>query len=120
MELKVKSDSHTAPNGSERSVDPPGQESRVFFALSDVTRRRLLDRLLHNDGQRQAELTADLDISRQAAVKHLEILEQARLITVDRIDRAVVYRLNPSPLHTVKVAWMDRFTQPRMRVDRGA
>jgi DNA-binding transcriptional ArsR family regulator len=53
--------------------------------------------LLDNDGQRQAELTAGLNISRQAAVKHLDILEKAHLITVDRVDRVVVYRLNPGP-----------------------
>lgn len=112
-------DNHTYPNGSDQIADPSRQASRVFFALSDVTRRRLLDRLLNNDGQRQAELTAGLNISRQAAVKHLEILEQARLITVDRIGRAVVYRLNPSPLRTVKAAWIDRLTQLRVRVDCG-
>jgi DNA-binding transcriptional ArsR family regulator len=112
---------HTAPTDSDQIVDLLEQESRVFFALSDVTRLRLLDRLLDNDGQRQAELTAGLNISRQAAVKHLEILAEAHLVTVDRINRAVVYRLNRSPLRTIKATWMDRFifVHPRVGVDCG-
>jgi DNA-binding transcriptional ArsR family regulator len=104
---------------TETELGTTGQASRVFFALSDVTRRRLLDRLLERDGQRQAQLTAGLNVSRQAAVKHLEILEQARLVTVDRAGRSVVYRLNRFPLRTIKSAWIDRFTEHRVRVDCG-
>ena len=104
---------------TETELGITGQASRVFFALSDVTRRRLLDRLLDKDGQRQAQLTAGLNVSRQAAVKHLEILEQAHLVTVDRAGRGVVYRLNRFPLRTVKSAWIDRFTEHRVRIDCG-
>ena len=104
---------------TETELGTTGQASRVFFALSDVTRRRLLDRLLERDGQRQAHITAGLNVSRQAAVKHLEILEQARLVTVDRAGRSVVYRLNRFPLRTIKSAWIDRFTEHRVRVDCG-
>jgi DNA-binding transcriptional ArsR family regulator len=104
---------------TETELGTTGQASRVFFALSDVTRRRLLDRLLDEDGQRQAQLTAGLNVSRQAAVKHLEILEQAHLVTVDRCGRGVVYRLNRFPLRTIKSAWIDRFTQHRVRIDCG-
>jgi predicted transcriptional regulator len=91
----------------------------VFFALADATRRRLLERLLDNDGQRQAELTSGLGLSRQAAVKHLEILELAQLIAVRRNNRAVVYHLDRSPLRALKTAWIDRFTELRPRVDCG-
>ena len=104
---------------TETELGTTGQASRVFFALSDVTRRKLLDRLLDEDGQRQAQLTAGLNVSRQAAVKHLEILEQAHLVTVDRGGRGVVYRLNRFPLRTVKSAWIDRFTEHRVRIDCG-
>jgi DNA-binding transcriptional ArsR family regulator len=111
--------SHTDLNDPDQILDPSGRESRIFFALSDATRRRLLNRLLYNDGQRQAELTADLRVSRQAAVKHLDILEKAHLITVERVGRVVVYRLNPGPLRTTMTAWLGRFPQPRVRVDCG-
>jgi DNA-binding transcriptional ArsR family regulator len=98
-------------------VDQPGGYSsdanRIFFALSDVTRRRLLERLLANDDQRQAALTAGLDLSRQAAVKHLKVLEQAGLVTVDRVGCAVVYRLNRAPLSAVTSKWLDRYIQAR-------
>ena len=116
----MNNDNHAARDEADQTMDSAGQQNRVFFALSDGTRRHLLERLLRHDGQRQAELTADLDISRQAAVKHLEILEQARLVSVNRIDRTVVYRLNRSPLRTIRSTWIDRFIQSRAQVDCGA
>lgn len=119
MNIDSHTTSHTDPNDPDQILDPSGRESRIFFALSDATRRRLLNRLLYNDGQRQAELTADLRVSRQAAVKHLDILEKAHLITVERVGRVVVYRLNPGPLRTTMKAWLGRFPQPRVRVDCG-
>ena len=60
------------------------QLNRVFFALSDNTRRTLLDRLYLRDGQRLGELVADFEISRQSISRHLEVLEEAGLIATKR------------------------------------
>jgi DNA-binding transcriptional ArsR family regulator len=119
VNIDSRTTSHADPHDPHQILGASGRESRIFFALSDATRRQLLNRLLDNDGQRQAELTAGLRVSRQAAVKHLDILEKAHLITVDRVGRVVFYRLNPGPLRTAMTAWLDRFPQTRARVDCG-
>jgi DNA-binding transcriptional ArsR family regulator len=94
-----------------------GAENRVFFALSDPTRRLLLDRLRARDGQRLSELSTDVGMSRQAISKHLEVLEDARLITVRRTRRETVHFLNRAPLRMLQSGWLNRFTQLHARVD---
>ena len=53
----------------------------IFKALSDSTRRRLLDRLFERPGQTLTELIEGLDMRRQSAAKHIAILEDAGLIS---------------------------------------
>ena len=53
----------------------------VFKALADVSRRELLDRLRADNGQTLNELSARLDMTRQAVSKHSGILEEANLVT---------------------------------------
>ena len=59
-------------------------EDEVFRALADASRRTLLDRLQQRSGQTLNELCAALDMTRQAVSKHLWILENANLISVQR------------------------------------
>ena len=54
---------------------------KIFRALGDASRRRLLDALLKKDGQTLAELDAALpDVTRFATMKHLRVLEAANLL----------------------------------------
>ncbi|MBV8430582.1 MAG: winged helix-turn-helix transcriptional regulator [Solirubrobacterales bacterium] len=86
----------------------------VFGALADATRRSLLTAL----GERSAtatELAADLPISRQAVVKHLNALAEAGLVSRARSGREVRYSVTPAPLSsavswiaTVGAQWDDR------------
>jgi DNA-binding transcriptional ArsR family regulator len=91
--------------------------TRVFFALSDATRRALLDRLYVRDGQRLGELTTEFAISRQAISKHLEVLEDADLITIERTNRETLHFLNRAPIREVQRAWVDKYTRLEVRVD---
>src|SRR5688572_18282874 len=50
---------------------------RVFKALADPTRRCLLDRLRHKNGQTLGELCEHLEMARQSATQHLDVLEDA-------------------------------------------
>jgi DNA-binding transcriptional ArsR family regulator len=101
-----KADSTTA-----RQID------RVFFALSDATRRALLDRLYIRAGQRVGELAADFDMSRQAVSKHLDVLEDAGLIVTRRVGRQVRYFLNRPPIRQVQDLWIAKYTRYEVRVD---
>ena len=71
----------------------------VFFALSDGTRRGLLERL------RGAEATAgalarNFAVTRPAVSRHLRILREACLIAEKRRGRERVYSLEPARLAT--------------------
>ena len=70
----------------------------VLAALADPTRRRLLD-VLVDAGRASATTLADsLPVSRQAVVKHLQVLENAGLVTGVRMGREVLYTAQRQPL----------------------
>jgi len=77
----------------------------VFAALSDATRRRLLTRLADGGPASATQLAAELPISRQAVVKHLDALREARLVTSERSGREVRYTVTPEPLADA-VGWI--------------
>jgi DNA-binding transcriptional ArsR family regulator len=67
--------------------------SIVFAALSDPTRRRLFEQLLdHPQGRTATELANNAVVSRQAIVKHLQLLANAGLAASTRDGREVRYR----------------------------
>ncbi|MEV6105778.1 metalloregulator ArsR/SmtB family transcription factor [Streptomyces sp. NPDC051940] len=86
----------------------------VFRALADPCRRQLLDRLNARDGQTLTELTGDLAMSRQAATKHLTVLEAAGLVTTVRRGREKLHYLNPVPIHDIADRWIRGFERGRM------
>ncbi|MET9609304.1 metalloregulator ArsR/SmtB family transcription factor [Streptomyces sp. NPDC006512] len=88
---------------------------RVFKALSDATRRHLLDRLRENNGQTLGELCEGLAMSRQAATQHLGLLEAANLVSTVRRGREKLHYLNPVPLHQIQERWIDKFERPHLR-----
>ncbi|GHD55015.1 putative transcriptional regulator, ArsR family protein [Streptomyces mirabilis] len=87
----------------------------VFKALADPTRRLLLDRLREHNGQTLSELCERLDMTRQSATQHLDILGQANLVTVVRRGRERLHYLNPTPIHEMEERWISGFDKPRLR-----
>jgi len=87
----------------------------VFKALGDPTRRFLLDRLHHRNGQTLSELCEGLDMARQSATQHLEVLEEANLISAIRRGRERVHYLNPVPIHQIQERWINKFERPRLQ-----
>ncbi len=86
----------------------------VFKALADPTRRRLLDRLHDRNGQTLGELCENLDMARQSATQHLEILEAANLVTSVKRGREKLHFINPVPLHEVYERWVRKFEHQRL------
>ncbi len=86
----------------------------MFKALADETRRELLDRLLTHPGQTLSELCADLKMSRQSVSKHLKILQQAELVTVQWRGRNKLHFLNPVPIADIGRRWLDKFSASKM------
>ena len=77
----------------------------VFGALSDATRRRLFTRLADSGPATATELAAEVPVTRQAVVKHLEALRSAGLVTSAREGREVRYTVTPEPLADA-VGWI--------------
>ncbi|WP_200182804.1 ArsR/SmtB family transcription factor [Tomitella biformata] len=86
----------------------------VFKALADPTRRLLLDRLREHNGQTLRELCARLDMTRQSATQHLDLLGEANLVTVLRRGRERLHYLNPMPIHDIEERWISGFDMPRL------
>jgi DNA-binding transcriptional ArsR family regulator len=85
-------------------------DDRVFKALADPSRRRLLDRLFERDGRTLGELEAELDMTRFGVMKHLRVLEEAGLVITRRSGRSKLHFLNPVPIRLIHDRWIDKFT----------
>ncbi|MEZ5680018.1 MAG: metalloregulator ArsR/SmtB family transcription factor [Erythrobacter sp.] len=81
----------------------------TFVALSDPTRRLLLDRLSEEGGLTLSDLSEDLPMTRQAVAKHLAVLEAAELVASERDGRCKRHYLNPVPLAKMARRWLGRF-----------
>lgn len=87
----------------------------VFKALADPTRRLLLDRLGEQNGQTLGQLCERLEMARQSATQHLDILVRANLVTVVRRGRERLHYLNPAPIHEIQERWISGFDKPRLQ-----
>lgn len=87
-------------------------DDHVFKALADPTRRFLLDLLFEQDGRTLTELEAGLRMTRFGVMKHLRILEEARLVITRRSGRTKLHFLNPVPIRLVHDRWIDKYTEP--------
>lgn len=87
---------------------------KVFKALADPSRRKLLDRLYAESGQTLSELCDGLDMSRQAVTQHLGVLEEANLVTTVWRGREKLHYLNPVPLHEIYDRWIRKFERQRL------
>ena len=84
---------------TDTTVDEMGA---VFKALADTpTRRRVLDALFQEDGQTLRALESNLPMTRFGVMKHLRVLEEARLITTRRRGREKLHFLNPVPIRLI-------------------
>ncbi|HET6562926.1 MAG TPA: metalloregulator ArsR/SmtB family transcription factor [Marmoricola sp.] len=92
----------------ENTLDP------VFKALADPTRRLLLDRLRQRNGQTLSELCRSLEMARQSATQHLDLLAKANLVTVVRRGRERLHYLNPAPIHDIAERWIAAYDAPRL------
>jgi DNA-binding transcriptional ArsR family regulator len=87
---------------------------KVFKALADPTRRKLLDRLHAGNGQTLSELCERLAMTRQAVTKHLVLLEEANLVVTLKRGREKLHYLNPVPIHEIAERWIGKFERSRL------
>ena len=98
------------PNGYHIAMN----DDAVFRALADPSRRSLLDRLHARNGQTLGELCQGLDMTRQAVAKHLAILEEANLVSWQRVGREKRHFINPVPINEIAERWIRKFERPHL------
>ena len=79
--------------------------NRIFHALSDPTRRAILDQLAKGDAT-VSHISRPFTLSFAAVSKHLGVLERAGLVTHEARGRERVCRLNPAALEDAW-AWLE-------------
>ena len=88
------------------------QQSRFdasFAALSDVTRRGVLEQLARADAS-ITDLAAKFQMTLTGMKKHVSILQQAGLVTTEKVGRVRTCRLGESRLEH-EAAWIERHRQ---------
>ncbi len=90
-------------------------ETLTWRALSDPSRRRILD-LLRQRSMTTGELCRSFEFSRFAVMKHLKALEKGNLVVVERRGRERINHLNPVPIQAIYRRWIKPFE--RLNADR--
>ncbi len=88
---------------------------KVFKALGDPSRRKLLDKLNASNGQTLSELCEHLEMTRQAVSKHLMLLEAANLVVTVWRGREKFHYLNPVPINEIYERWIGKYERQRLR-----
>jgi DNA-binding transcriptional ArsR family regulator len=89
-------------------VNYSGRLDRTFGALVDPTRRAILARLEREGGASVSALAQPFAIKLPAVMKHLDVLDDAGLITRSKVGRTVTVRLRPEPIREA-VDWLRRY-----------
>ncbi|MBA3433204.1 MAG: winged helix-turn-helix transcriptional regulator [Actinobacteria bacterium] len=76
-------------------------------ALGDPTRRQVFE-LLRRGPQSVGELAAELPVSRPAVSQHLRVLENAGLVTHQRVGTRHMYELNGNGVVALR-EWVEGF-----------
>ena len=87
----------------------PDHFNAAFAALSDVTRRGVLEQLALADAS-ITDLAGRFDMSLTGMKKHVAVLEQAGLVTTEKIGRVRTCRLGHCRLEE-ELAWLQRYRQ---------
>lgn len=80
-----------------------------FAALSDATRRGVLDQLGRADAS-ITELADKFHMTLTGMKKHVGVLEQAGLVSTEKVGRVRTCRLGPRRLEE-ETAWIERYRQ---------
>jgi DNA-binding transcriptional ArsR family regulator len=90
------------------------QLNRTFAALSDPTRRRILERLEEGTAT-ISDLAAPFRMSLTGIKKHVRVLEEAELVTTEKVGRTRQCSLGPKRLEDA-ADWIE--AHRRMREER--
>jgi DNA-binding transcriptional ArsR family regulator len=93
------------------------QLDKTFAALSDPTRRAMVERLVQGPAT-VSELAKPLPMSLPAAMLHLKVLEECGLVTSEKVGRVRTCRVDPTMLSQAEQWVADRRQMWERNVDR--
>jgi len=100
-----------------QSVHYPATLDRTFFALSDPTRRGILERLGLGPAT-IGELAQPFGLTLNGVKKHVAILEEVHLVVTAKVGRARECRLGPGQLEDAR-DWIEEYRRTwQRRLDR--
>ena len=92
--------------------------NRVFKALSDPTRRQVLQ-LLRNGPMSAGELSARFQVTKPTMSAHFAVLKEADLVHAEKAGQSVIYHLKLSVLEDALLGFVHSFdlgaARPRSR-----
>jgi DNA-binding transcriptional ArsR family regulator len=87
--------------------------NNVFKALSDPTRRRVLQ-LLRRGPLTAGELSDQFSVSKPTMSAHFAVLQEAGLIEAEKSGRMIIYRLRMSVLEDALLGFVGTLGSPRL------
>lgn len=94
----------------------PGLD-RVFHALGAPTRRAMVGRLVHGPAS-VSQLAEPFAMALPTVLQHLQVLEEARIVSSEKVGRVRTYQLVPDALVPAN-AWIVAHRRPQeQRLDR--
>jgi len=96
---------------------PQPEIDRVFEALGDTTRRRIVEKLSERPHS-VSGLAAPLGITLTAVGQHLQVLEECGLVRTEKVGRTRTCQLDSAGLHALEKWIRDRRSVWERRLDR--
>ena len=98
----------------------------MFFALSDPTRRAILEILASRGELTATDIYEHFSVSPPAISQHLKVLREAKLVVMEKRAQKHLYRLNPQTLsqfeewvQRTRQRWEERFEALDSVLERG-
>src|SRR3954466_15710171 len=98
-------------------MPPSAVADDVFYALSNSTRRKVLEKLSGGPAT-VSELAAPFDMKLPSFVQHLSVLEQSRLVKSKKRGRVRTYEIAPERFRVAENWLTERREMWESRLDR--
>lgn len=92
--------------------------NRAFIALSDSMRRDIIELIIHRTETTVNDLCAHFPVSRFVVMRHLNILQEAQLLTRVRIGNSKVLHIDQNILTQLTTGWLANMANGKTNNDQ--
>jgi DNA-binding transcriptional ArsR family regulator len=101
----------------KQMLDQQAPLDRLFHALADPTRMRMVERLCRSPAS-VSELAQPLAMSMSAVMQHLDVLQASGLVRSEKVGRVRTFHIETTGLRTAERWITERRTSWERRLDR--